>query len=145
LNNSKRNRILSVLKYFIVIFPSGLLFELIISSHKINILRSFLISLGFSVGISFGDMFLKEMNSDNEMSESEKFNYSCLSLFMGILSIPSFPLIIASVLGIICAVPVLKSSKNKIALVGVILSSLGLILAVIFYSSCLYAQIVKRN
>lgn len=142
---SMKNRIFLGLKCFMVAFPGGLLLELIIGFNEINILRSFLIALGCSLGASFSDVFLIiAKKSKNEMPEKEKLNCSLLSLFMGIMSIPSFPLIIASVLGIIYAIPVLKSSKNKIALAGVILSSVGLILAVIFYASCLYTQIMKR-
>lgn len=145
MNNSIKNRILLGLKCFIVVFPVGLLLQLIIKNNEFNTLKFLLITLAFSVGASINDVFIIIFKkSHNEMSEKERSSCSFLSLFLGILSIPSFPLVIPSILGIIYAVPVLKSSKNKIALTGVVLSSVGLLLAVILYTSILYAQMMKR-
>jgi len=138
--NSIKDRVLLGLKSFLIIFPIGLLLELLLGDSQVNILRSFLIALGCSVGISFNDVFIR-VKKTNEMSQNEKVNSAYLSLLMGIISIPSFPLIIASVLGIFYAIPGLKSPKRKIALVGIVLSYVGLLFAAIFYISCLVAHI----
>lgn len=142
--NSIKERILFGLKVFLIIFPIGLLLGLLLGNSRMNILRSFLISLGCTVGISFYDVFIRGKKF-SEMSQNEMDNSSYLSLLMGIISIPSFPLIIASVLGIFYAIPGLKSSKRKIALVGIVLSYIGLLLAAIFYISCLVAHLKRKN
>jgi hypothetical protein len=140
--NSIKKRVLFGLKSFLIIFPVSLLLELLLGGSQINILRIFLITLGFSVGASFYDVFIKVKKSD-EMSQNEKVNSAYLSLLMGIVSVPSFPLIIPSVLGIFYAIPGLKSSKRKIALIGIVLSYVGLLLATIFYMSCLVAHLKR--
>jgi len=141
---SIKSRILSGLKCFMIGFPIVLFLNLVIGYKEINILSSFLILFAFSMGTSFSDVFILVCNkSVNEMSENERLNCSFLSLFMGIISIPAFPIVIASILGIIYAIPGLKKSKSKLAIAGVTLSSAGLLLSVIFYASCLYDQIKK--
>lgn len=135
MNYSIKSRILLGLKCFIIMFSLGLLLKLIIRFHEFNVLRYLLLTLAFSVGVSISDIFIIIFKkSENEMSEKERRGCSFLSLFMGILSIPSFPILIPGILGIIYAIPVLKkSSRNKIALAGVVLSSVGLLTAVAFY------------
>ena len=142
--NSIKDRVLFGLQVFLIIFPIGLLLCLLLGNSKMNILRSFLISVGCTVGISLYDVFIRGKKS-SEITQKEKDNSSYLSLLMGIVSIPSFPLIIASVLGIFYAIPGLKSSKRKIALAGVVLSYIGLLLAAIFYISCLVAHLKRKN
>ena len=139
-----KNKILSGVTCLSIGFPIALLLNQIIGYKEINILSSFLILFALSIGASFSDIFLLVFKkSANEMSENERFSCSLLNLVMGITGIPSFPILIASILGIIYAIPALKASKSKLAIAGVVLSSVGLLLAAIFYASCLFAQIKK--
>ncbi|PQQ65948.1 hypothetical protein [Acetivibrio saccincola] len=80
MNNTIKNRIILGLKSFIIIFLGGLLLELIVANighHKINILKSFLNSFGFSVGLSvFGNVFITAKKLNNETLENEKLDRS---------------------------------------------------------------------
>jgi uncharacterized BrkB/YihY/UPF0761 family membrane protein len=144
LSISLQSRILTALKFLLIGFPIALILKLAIGYKEINILSSFFILFGISIGASFSDVFyLVYKKSANEKSENERLSCSILSLIMGIIGIPSFPILIASIIGIIYAIPGVKASKSKLAIAGIVLSSVGLLLAVIFYASCLYAQIKK--
>jgi hypothetical protein len=78
------------------------------------------------------------------IENENNINRAYLSLFMGATSIPGFPFLILSILGIFYAIPGLKSSKKRIAILGIVLSCIGLFFAVIVYGSILYNQIIRK-
>ena len=142
--NSIMDRALFGLKVFLITFSISLLVGFLLWSSRMNILRTFFISLGTTIGITFGDVFIRSKKS-SEMSQNEIDTGSFLSIIIGIISIPSFPLILPSVLGIYHAIPGLKSSKRKIALVGMVLSCIGLLFGVIFYVGLFVAFLKRKN
>ncbi len=142
---SKIGRIPLGVKAFIITFPGGLLLQALMGFKEINFLRSFFIVLGYSIGVSFVGSFIKHKKSSNELTENKNnINRAYLSLFLGATSIPGFPFLILSILGIFYAIPGLKSSKKKIAILGIVLSCIGLFFAVIVYGSILYNQIIRK-
>ncbi|MHB8126893.1 MAG: hypothetical protein ACYDEJ_14905 [Desulfitobacteriaceae bacterium] len=133
---TKKERLLLFVKSFIIIFTGGLFIKVIFNLSAVSLLINFSTSLGLSIGVAFNDLFRNMFIKPKTTNEINIHSY--LSLLMGIFSIPSFPLIIASLLGIFYGIPGLKTSKKRIAMTGIILSSLGLLLGIIFYAGCLY-------
>lgn len=139
---TKKDRLTLLIGSFAICFSGGLLLQRIFTYSEIDIWRNMTISLGLSIGVAFNDIFRNMFVKDKSTDETGTLSY--LSLLMGIMSLPSFPLVIPSLIGIYYGLPGLKTSKRKIALTGITLSSVGLLLAILLYASCLWAQI-KRN
>jgi hypothetical protein len=147
---TKKERIELFLKCMVFILVIGLLFDFVFGNGEHHVLNKLAIAFGCSLGISLNDLMfgrkfsnimkiIKSNNSSVQDTEKNKISsYSYLSIIMGAIGIPSFPLVLISVLGLFYGLVGLKSSKKTIAKVGIGLSSIGIIIALLFYIDLIY-------
>ncbi|TYQ15044.1 UNVERIFIED_CONTAM: hypothetical protein Cloal_1450 [Acetivibrio alkalicellulosi] len=128
---SKKERLMIFLKNFPIIFLVGLLLEFLIHKYIKDLTAILIISFGVSIGAAFKDLFFIRRSSYKKSDLPDINAYR--SLFFGIIGTVSFPLLLGNILSMFFGIKGLKSSKKSFAIVGIIISLIGLLLAAYLY------------